>query len=213
MALQVTEIHPCILGESTLAGRPCTLVRLTGCPLRCRYCDTEYAFHGGTRQTVESVVARVAALGLPLVLLTGGEPLAQKDAPELIRRLLGTGRQVTVETSGAIDISRIPDGAHTVLDVKCPDSGESHRMNAANLERLRPGDDVKFVIVSERDYRFARRTILEHALGERANVLISPAHGEIEPSEIAGWMIEDRLPARLHLQIHKVVWSPDMRGV
>ncbi len=219
MSLRITEIYPCILGESTLAGLPCTLVRLTGCPLRCRYCDTEYAFHGGEVLEVADIVARVQKEGLPLVLVTGGEPLIQKDAPALVGALLDAGFGVQVETSGAVDTSCLPEGTHVVLDLKCPDSGESHRMDWNNIAALRSRTDgstrgdVKFVVSSRSDYEWSRDVIREHGLEDCANVLFSPAFGVVDPQDLAAWILEDRLRARLHLQIHKLVWEPDARGV
>lgn len=213
MTLRVTEIYPCILGESSQVGRPCTLVRLTGCNLRCSYCDSEFSFHGGDAMSVDSVVERVVADGLGFALITGGEPLLQAECPDLIQRLLDRSIDVQVETSGSRNIDDIPEGAHTVLDIKCPASGETGQMDWNNLTRLRDADDVKFVVSDQQDYEWARDVIREHALDTRCQVLISPAFGLVDPARIAEWLLSDRLPARLHLQVHKYVWEPDLRGV
>lgn len=212
-SLTVTEVYPCILGESTLAGRPCTLVRLTGCNLRCRYCDSEFSFHGGERRTVPDLVATARDHGFGLALVTGGEPLLQSGAPELVAALLAEGIAVQVETGGSIDTSALPDGAHVVLDLKCPASGESGRMDWGNLARLRPTDDVKFVVSDRTDFDWALAIVEEHGLEARANVLFSPAFGTLDPATLAEWILASRVRGRLHLQIHKYVWEPDRRGV
>ncbi len=213
MALTVNEIYPCILGESTRAGLPCTLIRLTGCHLRCTWCDSEHAFYEGTRHEVEDVATQVAELGLRQVLLTGGEPWLQPDARRLVERLADDGFDVQLETSGAVELEGLDTRAHLVMDVKCPGSGESGRMIWNNLERLRRTDDVKFVVADRRDYEWARAIVREHGLEDRANVLLSAVHGRLEPRELAEWILADRLRARLHLQVHKVVWEPDARRV
>jgi len=213
MALTVNEIYPCILGESTRAGLPCTLVRLTGCHLRCSWCDSEFAFHDGARREVDDVVREVREGGHGLVLLTGGEPLLQADARELVRRLVDDGFDVQVETSGAVELAGLDPRAHIVMDVKCPGSGEAGRMIWNNLERLRRTDDVKFVLADRRDYEWARAIVHEHGLDHRANVLLSAVHGRLEPRRLAEWMLADGMRARLHLQIHKLVWEPDARRV
>jgi 7-carboxy-7-deazaguanine synthase len=212
-SLQVTEIFHSIQGESSWMGLPCVFVRLTGCPLRCRWCDTEYAFHGGKRMTLPEILERVGEFRCRLVEVTGGEPLAQKAAPELLRRLADSGHTVLLETSGALPIDALDGRVHRIVDLKCPDSGESGRNRLSNISCLGRGDEVKFVIASRRDYEWARSMIGEHRLLERSGVLLSPVHGELTPRDLAAWMLADQLPARLQVQLHKIVWSPDARGV
>ena len=212
--LTVNEIFHSIQGESSWAGLPCVFVRLTACDLRCAWCDTPYAFSEGTKRTVEDVVGEVHALGCPLVEVTGGEPLLQPDVYPLMERLLAAGFQVLLETGGHVSLERVPAGVVAVMDVKCPASGESHRMHWDNLARLRPRDEVKFVVQDRADYEFARRIIAEHGLAGRvAAVLMSPVHGVLEPRELAAWILEDRLPVRLQLQVHKYIWGAAARGV
>jgi 7-carboxy-7-deazaguanine synthase len=211
--MKVTEIYTSIQGETQYAGLLCTLVRTTGCDLRCGYCDSAFAFHGGSEMTVEQVMAEVARLGAPLVLLTGGEPMLQRELPELARRLLGDGYRVMIETSGAHPLDTLPDGVVRVIDVKTPGSGESHRNRLELLRDVRPGDAVKFVLVDEADYRWAAQLIREHELAGRTEVLLSPVHGRLDPKNVVEWMTRDRLPARLNLQLHKYIWEPETRGV
>jgi 7-carboxy-7-deazaguanine synthase len=212
--LQVNEIFYSIQGESTLAGRPCVFVRLTGCNLRCRWCDTEYAFYEGSRMTVEEAAAAVAAYGCDLVEITGGEPLLQDAVYPLIDSLLAAGNTVMIETSGACDISRLDPRVIRIMDLKCPGSGESERNLWSNLDHLTARDEVKFVIADRRDYEWAREVIRKHNLAARAGaVLLSPAFGQLDPKDLAAWMMEDHLPARLQLQIHKHIWNPAARGV
>jgi 7-carboxy-7-deazaguanine synthase len=212
--LQINEIFYSIQGESTLAGRPCVFVRLTGCNLRCRWCDTEYAFYEGSRMTVDEVAAAVAAYGCDLVEITGGEPLLQDGVYPLIDALLAAGDTVMVETSGACDINRLDPRVIRVVDLKCPASGESERNLWSNLVHLTARDEVKFVIVDRADYEWAREAIRKHDLAARAGaVLLSPAFGTLDPKKLAAWMMEDHLPARLQLQIHKHIWDPAARGV
>jgi len=211
--LVVNEIFHSIQGESTWAGWPCVLVRLTACNLRCTWCDTEYAFNEGRRRSVEEVAREVLAYDCRLVEMTGGEPLLQEGVYPLMERLLGAGRRVLVETGGQMSTQRVPAGAHVILDVKCPGSG-MHEANVwGNLERLRPGDEVKFVLADRRDYEWAREVARRHELSRRATVQFSCAWGRLEPRHLAEWILEDRLPVRLNLQIHKWVWSPEVRGV
>jgi 7-carboxy-7-deazaguanine synthase len=211
--MRITEIYTSIQGETQYAGLPCTLVRTTGCDLRCGYCDSAFAFHGGTDMTLDQIMAEVGRLGAPLVLLTGGEPMLQRDLPELATRLLGAGYRVMIETSGAHQLDSLPEGVVRVIDVKTPGSGESHRNRVELLRGLRPGDAVKFVLLDEADYRWAAQLIREHELGARTEVLLSPVHGRLEPRELVGWMLRDRLPARLNLQLHKYIWDVETRGV
>jgi len=213
MTLTIAELYPSILGESTHAGRPCVLVRLTGCNLRCSYCDSAFAFHGGTERTLEELLAEVRATGLRWVLITGGEPLLQSGIIAFIDQLVDEGFSVLVETSGALDIGPVNPKAITILDIKCPGSGETEKMHWANLTKLRPRDEVKFVISDRRDYEWSRQIISEQSLGKKNAVLFSPVHGVITPRDLAQWMLEDRSPAHLQLQIHKYIWEPGKRGV
>jgi 7-carboxy-7-deazaguanine synthase len=212
--LTVNEIFHSIQGESTYTGAPCVFVRLTACDLRCTWCDTPYAFTEGRKRTVEDVVAEVAAFGCPLVEITGGEPLLQEDVYPLMTALLGRGLTVLLETGGHISLERVPDGVVKIVDVKCPGSGESARNHWPNLDRLGPRDQVKFVIQDRADYEFAREVARRHALAERCGaVLLSPVHGVLAPAELAVWLLADRLPVRLQLQLHKYVWGAHARGV
>lgn len=212
--LIVNEIFYSVQGESTHAGRPCAFVRLTACNLRCTYCDTEYAFHEGRRMAIAEVVAQVESYRCPLVEITGGEPLLQEGVYALCAALLDAGKQVMIETSGASDVSRLDPRVIKIMDLKCPGSGEARRNLWSNLNHLTRKDEVKFVISDRADYEWARQVIAEHALERRVNaVLLSPAFGRIELAELAAWMLEDRLPARLQLQMHKYIWSPTARGV
>jgi 7-carboxy-7-deazaguanine synthase len=217
--LRVTEIFHSIQGESTWAGLPCTFVRITGCPLRCVWCDTEYAFHGGERLSLDEIVARVDALGTKLVEITGGEPLAHRNAFVLVRRLLDHGYTVLVETSGAIDVSALDPRAHKIMDLKCPGSGEAARNLWSNLEYLTPRDEIKFVIADRADYEWARDVVQSHGLGEQVRngtlraILFSPVWDRIEFRELAEWILEDRLPVRFQIQLHKSIWGANVPGV
>jgi len=212
--LTVNEIFHSIQGESTLAGRPCVFVRLTACDLRCSWCDTSYAFHEGSKMTVDEVIERVRAYGCDVVELTGGEPLLQADAYPLMERLLADGHVVMVETGGHRDASNVPAGVRRIIDVKCPGSGESARNFWANLDALRPTDEVKFVIRDRGDYEYARDVARGRELIERcAAVLFSPVHGIMNARELAEWILADRLKVRLQLQAHKYIWDPQTRGV
>ena len=222
----ITEIFKSIQGEGTRAGRPCIFVRLTGCNLRCTWCDTSYAFHGGQKMSVAEVVERVEALrgsaaGGPLVELTGGEPLLQQDIYPLAERLLAAGYVVLIETSGERFIGQLPEAVIKIVDVKCPDSGEPETFDVRNLKELTNRDEVKFVVSSRRDYEFARDFMREHRLAGRVKeVLFSPVHEDpggkwkgLEPRQLVEWMLEDGVEARLGLQLHKIVWNPALRGV
>ncbi|HEU5182857.1 MAG TPA: radical SAM protein [Candidatus Polarisedimenticolia bacterium] len=211
--LQITEIFHSIQGESTQTGRACTFVRLTGCNLRCVWCDTAYAFEGGESMSIEAIAERVASYGTDLVLLTGGEPLAQDGVHLLISRLLEQGREVMIETGGSLDIARLDRRVRVVLDVKCPGSGMEPKNRWENLEHLKPTDEIKFVLNDRRDYEYARDLIRRRDLAGRATLLLSPVHGVLAPRDLAEWILSDRLPARLQLQIHKMIWAPDARGV
>jgi 7-carboxy-7-deazaguanine synthase len=212
--LRINEIFFSIQGESTWAGRPCAFVRLTGCDLRCSWCDTEYAFHEGRTMPVEEVAVQLLGYGCDLVEVTGGEPLLQAAVHPLIARLLDAGLTVLVETSGASDVSRLDTRAIKVMDLKCPGSGEAARNLWSNLEHLTPRDEVKFVIADRADYEWARDVTRRHNLSARVNaVLMSCAFGQLEPALLAGWILGDRLPVRMQLQMHKHIWAPDARGV
>jgi 7-carboxy-7-deazaguanine synthase len=212
--LHVNEIFLSVQGESTRAGCPCVFVRLTGCNLRCHWCDTEYAFYDGRRMTIDELTEIVEGYRCDLVEITGGEPLLQEGIYPLIDRLLAAGRTVMVETSGAADVSRLGPRVIKIMDLKCPGSGECARNLWSNLEHLTARDEIKFVIADRADYEWARDVIASRNLAPRvAAILLSPAFGGLAPARLAAWMLEDRLPARLQLQIHKYVWPPDARGV
>jgi 7-carboxy-7-deazaguanine synthase len=210
--MRVTEIFHSIQGESSHAGRPCVFVRLTGCNLRCRWCDSEYTFTGGEKMSLEAVMDRVRAYGCRLVEITGGEPLAQSEAFELIERLCDENFEVLIETSGSIDITPVDRRAKIILDVKCPGSGEAARNRWENLDALRPHDEVKFVIAGRTDYDFAKQVVTEKNL-DRWTVLFSPVWGELEMKTLAEWMLADRVAARLQTQLHKHIWGAEARGV
>jgi 7-carboxy-7-deazaguanine synthase len=212
--LTVNEIFHSIQGESTHAGRPCVFVRLTACDLRCSWCDTPYAFHEGRKMTIEDVVGEVGRYGCDLVEVTGGEPLLQRDVYPLMDRLLESGHTVMLETGGHISIAQVPAGVIRIVDVKCPGSGEAGKNHWENLAAVTARDEVKFVIRDRADYEYARDVITRHGLADRcAAVLLSPVHGVLESKPLAEWILADRLPARLQLQVHKYIWSPDTRGV
>jgi 7-carboxy-7-deazaguanine synthase len=213
IGLKVTEIFLSIQGESTQAGRPCVFVRLTGCDQRCRWCDTAYAFTEGRSMTLDAVLAEVLEIDCRLVEITGGEPLLQDGTPDLCRRLLAAGREVMIETGGHRDISVLPAGVKVILDVKCPGSGESERVNWENLDRLGADGEVKFVIADRRDYEWSREIVRTRGLAERFAVLFAPVFGELDYADLAAWILDDRLAVRLQLQIHKHIWEPSRRGV
>ncbi len=212
-SLRVAEIFHSIQGESTHAGRPCVFVRLTGCPLRCAWCDTAYAFHGGTEMSLDAVLDHVKRYGCSLVEVTGGEPLAQAAALALIARLCGDGFEVLLETSGAVDIAPVDARAAVIVDVKCPGSEMADRMCWDNLRRLRPRDQVKFVIGDREDYDWAVDVVQRYRLAERCPVLFSPVFGGPVLRSLAEWILRDRLPVRFQVQVHKVIWDPDTQGV
>jgi 7-carboxy-7-deazaguanine synthase len=205
--LRITEIFHSLQGEADTAGIPTVFVRLTGCPLRCRYCDTEYAFYGGEWCSIEAVLERIAGFGTRYVCVTGGEPLAQPTALALLTRLCERGFRVSLETSGALDARDVDPRVVRVLDVKTPGSGEAARNFLANLASLRPHDLVKFVITGRADYDWSRAFIAAHDLAARAQVLLSPSFGELDPASLADWILADRLPVRLQLQLHKLLWG------
>jgi 7-carboxy-7-deazaguanine synthase len=211
--LRVNEIFHSIQGESTHAGRPCVFVRLTGCNLRCVWCDTAYAFHDGSALSVGDIVDRVAAYGCGLVELTGGEPLLQPESVDLMRALIDRGLEVMLETGGSLPIDDVPAGVARIVDVKCPASGESDRNLWTNLDVLRRGDELKFVINDRADYEWAADVVRSRALAERAPVLFSPVHGTLAGGDLARWVLEDGLPVRVQLQMHKHLWPGVIRGV
>lgn len=211
--LLIYEIYLSIQGESTHAGRPCVFVRTAVCNQRCSYCDTAYAFTGGTVMPLEDVFNAALAFKTPLVEITGGEPLVQQAVPELCRRLLAAGCELLIETGGSRDISVLPPGVKRIVDVKTPGSGEEHANDYANLARLRPGDEVKFVLTSRADYEWSRDFVARERLHERTTVLFSPAWKLVDPAVLAAWINTDHAPVRLNLQLHKYVWNPSKRGV
>ncbi len=210
--LRVTEIFHSIQGESSHAGRPCAFVRLAGCNLRCRWCDSEYTFTGGERMSIDDIVSRVKGYGCHLVEMTGGEPLAQSESLDLIQRLCDDGFEVLIETSGSIDIAPVDRRATIILDIKCPGSGEVEKNRWGNLGHLKPGYEIKFVIAGRADYDWTRRVLDERNLN-RWTVLLSPVWGELDLKSLAEWMLADRLPARLQTQLHKHIWGAEARGV
>ena len=212
--LTINEIFHSIQGESTHAGRPCVFVRLAACDLRCSWCDTPYAFHEGRRMSVDDVLAHVEAYGCDVVEITGGEPLLQADVYPLMQRLLDAGHTVMLETGGHRSIAQVPAGVIRIVDLKCPGSGEAEKNDWSNIDLLTDRDEVKFVIRDRTDYEFARDVLRRHGLDARcAAVLFSPVHGALAPKDLAAWMLQDRLPARLQLQVHKYIWGADARGV
>jgi 7-carboxy-7-deazaguanine synthase len=212
--LTVNEIYQSIQGESTWAGLPCVFVRLTFCDLRCTYCDTAYAFYAGRKMTLSEVVAKVLAFDCPLVEITGGEPLLQKNVLPLMKELCDRHKILLIETSGAHDISRIDPRVHRIMDLKTPGSGESQRNRYDNIPHLTKRDEVKFVIGSREDYLWSKEKIQQFDLAARCGtVLFSPIFGRIEPRAIVEWMLEDRLQVRFQLQMHKFIWEPETRGV
>ena len=225
--MQITEIFKSIQGEGTRAGLPCIFVSLTGCNLRCKWCDTAYAFHGGTKRSVEEILAQVGALAgdgasrVPLVEITGGEPLIQPQTPALAEKLLAAGYTVMIETSGERFVGVLPSEVVKIVDVKCPDSGEPETFDPANLEAVSVNDEIKFVIASRRDYDFARDFTARHRLAERVHqVLFSPAFADpagswpgLDARELVEWILADGLPVRLGMQLHKFIWHPAMKGV
>jgi 7-carboxy-7-deazaguanine synthase len=212
--LTISEIYLSVQGESTHVGRPCVFVRLTACNLRCAWCDTPYAFTGGRKQSVADVWRDVEALGVPLVEITGGEPLLQPDVHPLMAGLVERGYEVLLETGGHMPIAGVPAGVVRIVDVKCPASGEAARMHWPNLDQLRPRDEVKFVIQDRADFDYAADVIARYELGGRVTaVLLSPVHGVLSPERLVRWTLESRLPARVQLQAHKYIWPPETRGV
>jgi 7-carboxy-7-deazaguanine synthase len=212
--LTVNEIFHSIQGESTYAGRPCVFVRLTACDLRCSWCDTPYAFHEGKKMALDAVLDEVERYGCDVVEVTGGEPLLQPDVYPLMQALLDRGKTVLIETGGHRSVAEVPKGVVKVMDVKCPGSGEAERMDWDNFDRLAPTDEVKFVIRDREDYDYAKDVVSRYQLsGKVAAIHFSPVHGVLDPKTLSEWVLADRVPVRVQLQVHKYIWSPDTRGV
>jgi len=212
--ITINEIFYSVQGESTYAGRPCVFVRLTACDLRCSWCDTPYAFHEGSKRALDDVLQEVEGYRCDLVEVTGGEPLLQEAVYPLMNALLDRGKTVLLETGGHRSTARVPEPVVTIVDVKCPGSGESHKVDWANLERLRPHDEVKFVIQDRVDYEYARDIIARYSLATRARAIhLSPVHGVLNPRTLSEWVLADALPVRVQLQLHKYIWEPSTRGV
>ncbi len=213
-SLVIHEIYASIQGESTFAGLRCTFVRTTGCNLRCSWCDTPQAFYGGTRMARADVLTQALALGTPLVELTGGEPLLQPGTLPLLRELCDAGRTVLIETSGEADVSRVDPRVHKIMDLKAPGSGESHRNRWSNLDHIGARDELKFVLASRHDYEWMRDVVRARGLASRTpHLLASTVFGALSPRELVSWVMEDALPVRVQLQMHKVIWSADATGV
>ncbi len=211
--LKINEIFHSIQGESRQTGRPCVFVRLTWCNLRCAWCDTAYAFEEGRELSVAAILDKVASHGTPYVLVTGGEPLLQQGVHDLLGELLDRGHEVALETGGSLDISGVDRRVAIVLDLKCPGSGMAGKNRWENLDRLKSTDEVKFVIADRADYEWTRAVIGERGLARRCSLLVSPVHGQLHARALAEWVLADRLPVRLQIQLHKYIWPPDTRGV
>ncbi len=213
-SLHITEIYKSVQGEAAFAGWPCSFIRLTGCPLRCRWCDTVYSFKGGRLLSFEDIFAELDHLGLPLVELTGGEPLAQSATPLLAEELIRMGYRVMIETSGSEPVDTLPMETHIIMDLKCPGSGMLERNLWSNLNFLKPSDEIKFVIADRVDFEWARDTVREQKLDERFQILFSSAFGLLEPQQLVQWLLDERLSrVRLNLQQHKYIWHPRAKGV
>lgn len=206
---RITEIFYSLQGESRTVGLPTVFVRLTGCPLRCGYCDTEYAFHGGEKMDIEEIVAKVAEYNPRYVCVTGGEPLAQPNCIPLLDALCDQGYEVSLETSGAMDISKVDKRVSRVMDIKTPGSGEESKNRYENIELLKAHDQLKFVVCHRNDYDWAKEQLSQHQLNERCEVLFSPIHGQLQPAELAEWIVEDNLPVRMQIQMHKYLWGEE----
>jgi len=207
MKLKIHEIFHSLQGESSRVGLPTVFVRLTGCPMRCVYCDTAYAFSGGSNIEIADILAKVAEFSTLYVTVTGGEPLAQKDCLVLLRQLCDAGYNVSLETGGAIDISRVDERVSVILDVKTPGSGEEKNNLWENLSHLKPSDEVKFVLCDYADYQWAKQTLTKYKLIEKCPVLFSPVYSQVNPAQLAEWVLADKLPVRMQLQLHKILWG------
>ena len=207
MTLRVFEIFHSLQGESSRIGLPTVFVRLTGCPMRCVYCDTAYAFTGGENMELEEIMAQVAEHGTRYVTVTGGEPLAQKECLVLLKKLCDAGYEVSLETGGAIDINGVDDRVAVILDVKTPGSGEVEKNFWDNLQHLKPNDEVKFVLCNRSDYDWAKQVLADRAITSKCSVLFSPVYNQVNPTELAEWILHDRLPVRMQIQLHKLLWG------
>lgn len=211
--MTVCEIFASIQGESTYAGLPCVFVRLTGCNLRCVYCDTAYAYEEGREMSEEQILEAVAGYGIKLVEVTGGEPLLQKEVLPFIERLLDAGYTVLIETNGSVSIKDVDKRAVVIMDIKTPKSGMFEKMDLMNLKYLKPHDELKFVVYDREDYEWTKEFIKDYGLTGKCTILLSPAFENLSPADLAQWMVEDRLPVRFNLQLHKYIYSPETRGV
>lgn len=211
--LKINEIYASIQGESSHTGLPCVFIRLTGCNLRCSWCDTAYAFHKGDDFTVDQIMRKIETFALPLVEITGGEPLVQEDVYPLMEALLEKGYRVMLETGGALPIDRVPEKVIKILDIKCPGSGEKEKNRLENLQLLAPHDEVKFVLLDRADYEWSRDLLQKCDLAPSVQVLFSPVYDKLDLKDLSEWILEDRLPVRLQTQLHKVIWSKNAIGV
>jgi len=211
--LTINEIFKSIQGESSHAGLPCIFIRLTGCNLRCTWCDTEYAFHDGKPMPIEEILKAIAPYGAPLVEITGGEPLLQEEVYPLMQALLGHGYEVLLETGGAVSLDKVPAKVKKIMDLKCPGSGEVDRNLYDNLNHLGAGDEVKFVILDRKDYEWSREILQRYQIDQKAGVLFSPVFDRLPLKDLAAWVLEDKLPVRLQTQLHKWIWGKDAIGV
>lgn len=208
-ALRITELFHSLQGESSRVGLPTVFIRLTGCPLRCGYCDTSYAFTGGENMKIDAILERVATFHTSYVCVTGGEPLAQKNCQALLTALCDAGYAVSLETSGALDISAVDARVARIMDIKTPGSNETDKNRWENIAALQPSDEVKFVLCGEADYRWAKQILAEHRLADRCPVLFSPVHGKLSPTLLAEWILRDQLPVRMQVQLHKYLWNSE----
>ena len=211
--IKINEIYLSVQGESTHTGLPCIFIRLTGCNLRCSWCDTAYAFHEGKNMSIDEILQKVENFGIHLVEITGGEPLMQDNVYTLMRRLIEKGYKVMLETGGSISLERVPKDVIKIMDLKCPGSGEQEKNNLDNLKLLAPHDEVKFVILDKKDYEWSRDIIKRYKINETAHILLSPVFDKLELKEMVKWILEDRLPVRLQTQLHKIIWDKNTIGV
>ena len=211
--IKINEIYLSVQGESTHTGLPCIFIRLTGCNLRCSWCDTAYAFHEGKNMSIDEILQKVENFGIHLVEITGGEPLMQDNVYTLMRRLIEKGYKVMLETGGSISLERVPKDVIKIMDLKCPGSGEQEKNNLDNLKLLAPHDEVKIVILDRKDYEWSRDIIKKYKINETAHILISPVFDKLELKEMVKWILEDQLPVRLQTQLHKIIWDKNTIGV